>query len=163
MKLCGLRRTNARCLTQIITGTIFTLLLIPIVHRIIVYRNFAQSYPFSTVPFWEDNRAIYKKPLMPVMKVDDVNLSNATVVIASCCRNVRKKLVGFQRNVQIITALFGNYRIYLFESDSLDGTLEFLNKWQKNDSDHVRIHTKGQLRWRVFSSRLKETKQIDSS
>ncbi|CAF1134108.1 unnamed protein product [Rotaria sordida] len=154
MKLRGLRTINIICLILCIISMIFTLIvifIISIIHTFIVYNNFVKSYQFSTVPFWKDNRTINQKPLLPLLKVEDVNLSNFTIVIASCCRNVRKNLVGFQQNIYAITALFGNYRIYFGESDSHDGTLNFLNEWRKNDSDHVRVYSSGQQRWLVPS------------
>ncbi|CAF2414232.1 unnamed protein product [Rotaria sp. Silwood2] len=154
MKLRGLRTINITCLILCIISMIFTLIIIciiSVIHTFIVYNNFVKSYPFSTVPFWKDNRAINKNPLLPVLKVEDVNLSNLTIVIASCCRNVKKNLLGFQRNLHAITTLFGYYRIYLGESDSHDGTLEALNEWRKNDSDHVRVYSTGQQRWQVPS------------
>lgn len=154
MRSRGFRSINLTCCIIFIIFIIFTLILIliiPIIRIYIVYNNFVQTFPFSTVPFWKDNRTINKKPLLPVLKVENVNLSSATIAIAACCRNVRKHLVGFQRNTQAITALFGIYRIYLYESDSRDKTLAFLNEWQKNDSDHVRVQSKGNQRWRVTS------------
>jgi hypothetical protein len=153
----GFRSINLVCLIVFIIYIcicLVTLFILHIIYTIIVYNYFIQSYPFSTVPFWKDNRTINKDSLLPILKIDNVNLSNATIVIAACCRNVRKNLVGFQRNVQAISMLFGNYRIYLGESDSHDGTLSFLYEWQKNDSDHVRVHTKGQQRLRVFSRKF---------
>ncbi|CAF4605708.1 unnamed protein product [Rotaria socialis] len=154
MKLRGLRTVNVVCLTLcIIAGICFLLVLfvISIIHTYISYNSFVKSFQFSTVPFWKDNRTINASPLVPVIKLEEVSLLNLSIVVVSCCRNVRKHLVGFQRNLQAITALFGDYRIYLGESDSEDGTLTFLNQWRNNDSEHVRVHTKGQQRWRIFS------------
>jgi hypothetical protein len=157
MRLRGLRSINLVCCILFIIFLIvvfITIFIISIIHTYVVYYNFVQSYPFSTVPFWKDNRTVNKQPLLPVLKVADVNLSNTTIVITACCRNVRKYLVGFQRNIQAITALFGNYHIYLCESDSHDETLQFLNEWKKNDSDHVRVHTKGWQTRRVSSRKF---------
>lgn len=159
MRLRGRRSINLHCLAVLIISICITVVVIFIIHVIyiiIIYNHFVYTYPFSTVPFWKDNRTINKDPLLSVLKVENVNLSDATIVVTACCRNVKKNLVGFQRNVQAITRLFGNYRIYLGESDSQDGTLNFLYEWQKNDSDHVRVHTKGQQRWHVFSRKFNE-------
>ncbi len=142
----GLRSMNFRRCILLISCVISILILIYI-HSIIqkynAYQKFVEIHPFSTVPFWKDKRRINEKTLLPVFKIDDIHLSNATIAIAACCRNVRKHLKGFQRNVAAITALFGQYRIYLCESDSYDNTLRLLNEWQKNDSDHVRVHSEG--------------------
>jgi cellulose synthase/poly-beta-1,6-N-acetylglucosamine synthase-like glycosyltransferase len=157
MKLRGLRSMNIVCCILFIIFIIFTLIIlfiIFIIHTYIVYNNFVKSYPFSTVPFWKDNRTINKKPLLPVLNVENVNLSNATIVITACCRNVRKHLAGFQRNIRSITALFGIYHIYLCESDSSDGTFELLNEWQKSDPDHVRVYSKGHQQWTVVSRKF---------
>jgi hypothetical protein len=163
MKLRGLRSINLVCLTLFIISIVLTLTILfitSIIYTIIVYNNFVQTYSFSDVPFWKDNRTLHKQTLLPILKIEDVNLSNATIVIAACCRNVKKHLLGFQRNVRAIATLFGSYRIYFCESDSHDGTLQFLNKWQKNDSDHVRVHTKGQQRWRMFTRKFSQKTMI---
>lgn len=157
MKVRGLRTINPCCVTVFISSLILIVLLsfvFSIVRTIVSYNNFLRAYQFSTVPFWQDNRTINKKPLLPSIKVENVNLSNSTIVITACCRNVEKHLTGFQRNIKSIIALFGNYRIYFCESDSNDGTLLFLNQWKANDSDHVRVSTKGQQRWSVFSRKF---------
>ena len=142
-----------RCIL-LITCLIFLPIIIivdSVANTYIVYYNFIETYPFSTVPFWQDNRTISKEILLPVLNVEKVNLSNATIAIVACCRNVRRHLKGFQRNLAAISALFGHYRIYLCESDSYDGTLRFLKQWQKNDSDHVRVHSEGEQSWYIFS------------
>lgn len=157
MRLRGLRTINIFCLSICFISLIFVIFavfVISFLHTHISYRNFVNSFEFSTVPFWKDNRTINENPLLPIKKIEDVNLSEFTIVVASCCRNVRKHLAGFQRNIKSITSLFGNYRIYLGESDSRDGTLAFLNEWQTTDSEHVRVDTKGQQRWQVFSRKL---------
>ncbi|CAF5178797.1 unnamed protein product [Rotaria magnacalcarata] len=86
----------------------------------------------------------------PIITIDDVNLTNFTLAIAACCRNVEKHLVGFQKNIRAIGALFRSYRLYLEESDSNDGTVKFIKAWVKNDSDHVQFYTAGQQRWRHY-------------
>ncbi|CAF1618951.1 unnamed protein product [Adineta ricciae] len=98
-----------------------------------------------------DDRITSKTPLLPNTEIEKVTLTNSTIVITACCRNVRRNLPGFQRNIQSIAKLFGNYRIYLGESDSDDETLTYLNQWKNNDSDHVRVYTYGQQRWKLMS------------
>ncbi len=153
----GLRSITFLCCILTIICVIFTLIIsfvTFIIHTYIVYTNFVRTFPFSTVPFWQDNRTIIWNSLRPVLKVEDVNVSTATIVITACCRDVRKNLAGFQRNMQAITALFGDYRIYFSESDSRDKTLEFLHEWEKNDTKHVRVHTDGQQRRRIPSRKF---------
>ena len=150
-----LRSKNCLRFILFINFIISILLIIYIrstINKYYAYQSFIQVYPFSTVSFWKDNRTINQKQLLPVRKIEDVNLSNATIAIGACCRTVRKHLVGFQRNLASITALFGQYRIYIYESDSYDSTLKFLRQWQKNDSDHVRVHSEGEQS-RYVSSR----------
>lgn len=110
------------------------------------------THSFSSVPFWQDNRTFQtgRSSPLPIIAVDEVNLTNLTLVITACCRNVEKHLIGFQKNVRAIGALFRNYRLFLLESDSKDDTLKFLEAWARNDSNHVYIHTSGQQRWRLF-------------
>lgn len=119
---------------------------------VVIDRLLIDVYSFSPLPFWQDNRTyetIQLSPL-PVRKVNDVNLKNFTLVISACCRNVASHLTGFQKNVHAIGSLFRNYRIYMLESDSTDGTWEFLERWAANDSSHVYAYTEGQQRWHLF-------------
>jgi len=115
------------------------------------YTKFIQTFPFSSVPFWKDTRLPRTRILTPIISVEQVNLTNATIVIAACCRNVRKYLTGFQRNIRLITSLFGDYRIYLEESDSHDGTFDSLKEWKSNDPQHIRIHSRGNQRYTIQS------------
>jgi hypothetical protein len=166
MRLRGLRSINLVCFTLYSIYIIAIVVIITIgfmIYKIIVYENFMQTYPFSNVPFWKDPRITNKKPLLPILKIEDVSLTDETIVIAACCRNVRKHLPMFQKNVQAIAALFGKYRIYLGESDSYDETLIFLNEWQANDSDHVRVHTDGHQRRRGFSRKFNRKKSLQNS
>ncbi|CAF3606929.1 unnamed protein product [Rotaria sp. Silwood1] len=114
--------------------------------------------PNSSVAFWEDSRTYqtgWSRP-EPITTIDKVNLTNFTFVITACCRNVENHLIGFQKNIRAIGALFRSYHLYLGESDSDDGTLKFLQEWSKNDSNHVSVYTAGQQRRRLFfrTSRL---------
>ncbi|CAF0863377.1 unnamed protein product [Adineta steineri] len=150
MRFRGRRSLNFICLIRLLICTICILISIFIFHiiyTIIIYNYFIQTYQFSTEPFWKDNRTIHDKILLPTISIENVNLSNATIVIAACCRNVRKNLGVFQKHIRSITAFFHDYRIYLGESDSHDETLSLLYDWQKSDADHVRVHTKGHQRW----------------
>jgi hypothetical protein len=142
----GLRSINLMCMGSCFIGlcaTVLVLLVVLVVQTILAYDHFVLTYPFSTVPFWQDNRTVTETPPLPVLTTNAVNLSSSTIVITACCRNVEKHLVQFQRNIRAITALFGRYRIYLGESDSHDGTLEILKNWEKSDPNHVHVQTKG--------------------
>jgi hypothetical protein len=157
MRFRGLRSINLVCLVLFFiyfTFTVLTLAFGFVTHKIILYNKFIRSYPFSTVPFWKDNRTRNYQPLLPILKVEDVNLTNESIVIIACCRNARRHLTVFQRNIQAIAALFGKYDIYIGESDSNDDTLTFLHEWQENDSVHVRVISQGNLRRRGFSRKF---------
>ena len=121
------------------------------INHYIAYRRFVKETPFSTVPFWEDNRTRSDNRLLPVLKTEQVYLLNSTIAIVACCRNVRQNLPNFQRNVAAISALFGQYRIYLYESDSSDKSLEYLQEWQRNDTEHVRVYSAGTQRLQIPS------------
>ena len=119
------------------------------------YQRFLKEHPLSNVPFWKDNRTIISSRLIPIRTIKDVHLSNATIAIGACCRNVRENLLGFQRNLATITTLFGQYRIYLYESDSRDKTYEYLKEWQQNDAEHVRVYSAGLQRTQISSRKSK--------
>ncbi|CAM4839363.1 unnamed protein product [Rotaria magnacalcarata] len=118
----------------------------------LVYEYLMIKSPIPSVAFWQDNRTYQtgRTQPSPIITIDDVNLTNFTLAIAACCRNVEKHLVGFQKNIRAIGALFRSYRLYLEESDSNDGTVKFIKAWVKNDSDHVQFYTAGQQRWRHY-------------
>lgn len=131
---------------------ILTFLLIVYLKEL--FREYMTSAPppISSVAFWQDNRTYQtgRLPPPPTNRIESINLTNLTLVITACCRNVEQHLVGFQRNVRAIGALFGAYRLYLGESDSNDGTLKFIQKWATDDPDHVYVYSAGQQRWRRF-------------
>lgn len=114
-----------------------------------IYEWYLSKSPISSVAFWQDNRTYCTRRTLPsaIITVDKVNLSNFTLVITACCRNVEKHLPGFQKNVRAIGALFRFYRLYLGESDSDDGTFKFIQKWMEDDPDHVKVYSVGQQRW----------------
>ncbi|CAF0987752.1 unnamed protein product [Adineta ricciae] len=121
--------------------------------RHLSHQYFAHEDPaFSSLAFWEDNRTLQTGRILPKPTItsDQINLTNFTLVIAACCRNVEKYLLGFQRNVRAIGALFRNYRVYLGESDSKDKTLQFIQEWANNDSKHVYVYTAGNQRSRLL-------------
>ena len=150
----GRRSINFLCLVRwsILLCCVFvSFVILHVLSTVISYHHFTHTFQFSNVSFWKDDRITSKTPLLPITEIEKVNLTNSTIVITACCRNVRRNLPGFQRNIQSIAKLFGNYRIYLGESDSDDETLTYLNQWKNNDSDHVRVYTYGQQRWKLMS------------
>ena len=101
---------------------------------------------FSTEVFWKNNRTVPQ----PVRTIDEVNLTESSFVVAACCRNVRRHLPAFRTNLEAIGKLFRSTRFFFAESDSNDGTLEFLQQWQRNQSDQIFLHTSGSQRLRMF-------------
>ena len=118
------------------------------------YETFIRDHPFYDIAFWQDNRTMKNENLFPIRKLDDVHLSNSSIVVSVCARDVEKHLKNFQKNIRQITDLFGDYRILFCESESTDGTLNFLQRWKNNDSQHVRILTKGKRRFSFSSSKF---------
>ncbi|CAF1567226.1 unnamed protein product, partial [Adineta steineri] len=133
----------------IISIMIFVMIIVAIVHR---YSQLLKVSPLTSKAFWEDNRTLSRSELLPspIITIDKVNLTNLTLVITACCRNVEKYLIPFQNNIRAIGNLFGNYKIYLGESDSQDGTLKVLRQWAKNDSNHVSVFSTKKSRWKLY-------------
>jgi hypothetical protein len=134
-------------------------IFIVIVLTVVIVRRHGQLLkvsPSSPLAFWQDNRTIATgRPLpSPIITIDKVNLTNFTLVITACCRNTERYLIRFQKNIRAIGNLFRNYRIYLSESDSEDGTLKFIQEWAKNDSNHVHVHTAGNQRRKLYLRKL---------
>jgi len=71
-------------------------------------------------------------------------LKNSSLVIAGCARNMAGEVFGFRDRIKSITSLFGEYHIFIGESDSNDSTLMNLRQWGK-ENDRVTIRTYGNL------------------
>lgn len=75
-------------------------------------------------------------------------MSQQRVVICGLCRNVRHFLPKFAARAERLGAMFRDYRIVLFENDSTDATLEFLQDWQAlNHRVHVLSERLGTIRF----------------
>jgi hypothetical protein len=142
---------------NLVTFKIFCVIIIisiiVLITDIILSEEYVMKSPSSSsLAFWEDNRTLETgRPLpSPIITIDKVNLTNLTLIIAACCRNVEKHLIGFQKNIYAIGSLFRSYRLYLCESDSKDATLKFIQQWEINDPNHVHVYAAGQQRWRRF-------------
>jgi hypothetical protein len=71
-------------------------------------------------------------------------LKNSSLIIAACARDIGGDVFGFRDRIGNITSLFGEYRIFIGESDSSDNTLMYLHQWGK-ENDRVTIRTYGNL------------------
>jgi len=71
-------------------------------------------------------------------------LKNSSLIVAACARNIEGDLFGFRERIENITSLFGEYHIFIGESDSNDSTLMYLRQWAK-ENDRVTIRTYGNL------------------
>jgi hypothetical protein len=79
--------------------------------------------------FWFINDSHPVPKCIKVSNSSSAFLKDESVVVVACCKDVRKFLPRFRRNVEKIVALFRSYRLVLGESDSSDGTLHFIQKW----------------------------------
>ena len=147
-------RISRRCIiktSKMLSIGVLTFLFVQFVRELI--REYVLIKPLtSSIPFWQDNRTYKTGRSVPLLttKIERINLTNLTIIITACCRDVEKHLVGFKKNVRAIGALFRNYRLYLGESDSTDNTLKIIREWAKNDPDHFNVYSAGQQRWRQF-------------
>ncbi len=132
---------------------IFVMLIVVIVRR---HNQLLKVSSLSSLAFWEDNRTLSRDRTLssPIITIEKVNLKNLTLVITACCRNVENYLIRFQNNIRAIGNLFGNYRIYLGESDSQDETFKFIQQWKKNDPNHVYVYTAGNQLWKLYLRKL---------
>lgn len=123
---------------------------------IIIYAAYIYDYHYynsyeaippieKQIPFWKDNRTYQtgRSVPTPITTVDRVNLSNLTVAFGACCRNVYEFLPGFKKHIQEFGSLFKEYRVFFGESDSEDGTVEFLQRWANEDPRHVDVFSGG--------------------
>jgi hypothetical protein len=61
-------------------------------------------------------------------------MQSASAVICGICRDVRPWLPATAAKIQRLGSMFADYRVVLFESDSIDRTPEFLRDWHRQDS-----------------------------
>ncbi len=82
-----------------------------------------------------------------------IDISKKHVIICGIVRDAEK---GLRRNVPVINSLvrrFSDYKIVIFENDSVDGTKEILFNWKKENPDRLYL----------FSEDKKEVKTIPNS
>ncbi len=68
-----------------------------------------------------------------------IDIKNKSIIICGIVRDAEK---GLRRNIPVINSLvrrFNDYKIVIFENDSVDSTKEILFNWQKDDADHFFI------------------------
>jgi len=105
-------------------------------------------HQYSTRPptFWsiqpKDN--VIPLPYKVSMDVKMTVLKNYLLMVAVCARNVEQNLPLFRKNIENITSLFGQYRIFIGESDSSDRTLTYLHQWSQVNN-RVIVKTYGNL------------------
>ena len=120
-----------------------------------IYFNDAYMYidpGYANIPFWQDNRTYQtgRTPPAATIDLDKIDLSNLSVAIVGCCRNVEENLRGFRANIHAIGGLFKKYRVYLGESDSNDGTVEFIERWAREEPGRVDLFTAGNLHHKII-------------
>ena len=112
-----------------------------------LYLNYDDLYRISnaTAPetFWHIHY-YNDRGFLPHRMKSPISLSNDSVVVMACGRNVENTLPGFQDNLYRLISLFKTYRILLGESDSKDNTLVYMQKWKRKDR-HVFLYSYGNL------------------
>ena len=66
-----------------------------------------------------------------------MDLSKKKIVIAGCGQNIRPYIQRVFKNIYTIARLFNDYKIIIFENDSIDNTLEILNAYDKKDPNMI--------------------------
>lgn len=67
------------------------------------------------------------------------SIDESTIILCSIVRNAEK---GLRRNIPIISELLmraKDYRVFIYENDSVDGTKELLQKWHQKDPHRIHI------------------------
>ena len=66
-------------------------------------------------------------------------IKEATLIVCSIVRNAEK---GLRNNIPVIDELckyFKDYRIIVYENNSIDKTKEILRKWHNKDTNRIQI------------------------
>jgi hypothetical protein len=75
-------------------------------------------------------------------------MARRRLVVCGLCRNVRHFLPRLAARIECLGGMFRDYRVVLFENDSTDATLEFLQDWQQsNPLVHLLSETLGHIRY----------------
>ena len=59
---------------------------------------------------------------------------NKKVAVLGCARDIARYLHQSMNTIKAITDIFIDYRVYIYENDSMDETTEILNEYQKRNS-----------------------------
>ena len=93
------------------------------------------------------------------LEIGRARMSQRRVVICGLCRNVRHFLPRFAARIERLGAMFHDYQVVLFENDSTDATLEFLQDWRKlNDRVHVLSEQLGTIHYPSIRSADRTTR-----
>jgi hypothetical protein len=63
----------------------------------------------------------------------------STINICALARNCKKSLERNKHNIEKLCSFFKNYKIILFENDSIDGTREYIEMWSKQNTNVILI------------------------
>ena len=88
------------------------------------------DFPEQQFPCRDEFRESYLRHL----QIGRERMSHSRVVICGLCRDVRHFLPKIAARVERLGSLFRDYRVVLFENDSVDATLEFLLDWQTRNN-----------------------------
>lgn len=113
---------------------------------IILFWYTLQWYFPPPITFWLATPVNKTIPLNQALTLDAKRafLKNDSLIIAVCIRDAERHLSIFRENIDNITSLFGDYHIFVGESDSSDETSIFLRQWSENTTQ-VTIKTYGNL------------------
>ena len=102
------------------------------------------EFPEQEFPASEELQSSYAKSVHDGRK----QMEQFTVTIAGLCRDVRNWLPRSAARIERLGEMFRDYRVVLFENDSEDRTLEFLEDWRaKNPRVRVLSEKLGRKRF----------------
>lgn len=101
---------------------------------------FAVSFPESSYPPADSLRADYEAKVQQGKK----RMRAATAVLAGLARDLAPILPTTIARLEHIGAMFADYRIVIYENDSVDGTKDILRAWaRRNPRVHVTTESPG--------------------
>ncbi len=84
------------------------------------------DFPEQEFPPSEESHNTYANRV----RIGREHMKQYSVTIAGLCRDVRNSLPRTAARIERLGEMFRDYRVVLFENDSTDRTLEFLEDWQ---------------------------------
>ena len=103
-------------------------------------------------------KTFYEKLYPDIPYFEHGHLSTKKIVIAGCGQTIAPYIARIFKNIYMITKLFKEYKIIIFENDSVDDTLKILSHYQKDTNFIILTEKNIPIPSRLHASRISYTR-----